>query len=92
MKLSTFLGIAGAIALLFGAFFLLAPELALIATRAVLIAIAAGNTIAAVVSVWARLAKLQNSMVWGSVLIYGVLALGSLYFLASAPRPSADRA
>ena len=124
MKLSTFLAVTGALALLFGAFFLVLPELALrqygvateahnqmqaryfgatllqvglvvwlarrtqdaIAVRAILIAITTGNAIAAAISVWAALAKLQNAMVWGSVLLYVSLLLGSVYFLASSPR------
>jgi hypothetical protein len=127
MKLSTFLAVTGAIALLFGAFFVLFPEAALrqygvpaeahnqmqaryfgatlfqvglvtwlarttrdaIAIRAILIAITVGNAIAAAISVWAGVAKLQNAMVWGSALLYGVLLLGSVYFLLASSRQRA---
>ena len=60
-----------------------------ISVRAILIAIIAGNAFAAAISVWAAVAKLQNAMVWGSVLLYVVLLLGSLYFLLSPSRPPA---
>lgn len=63
-----------------------------ISIRAILIAIIVGNAIAAAISVWAGLVKLQNSMVWGSVLLYVVLLLGSVYFLLSPSRPSARAA
>jgi hypothetical protein len=127
MKLSTFFGVTGIIALVFGAFFLLLPGPALqqygvptaahnqmqaryfgatllqvglvvwlarhtqdaISVRAILVAIVVGNTCAAAISIWAALAKLQNAMVWGSVLLYVVLLLGSLYFLLSSPRQPA---
>jgi hypothetical protein len=127
MKLSTFFGATGIIALVFGAFFLLFPEPALqqygvpteahnqmqaryfgatllqvglvvwlarltqdaTAVRAILIAIVVGNTCAAAISIWAGLVKLQNAMVWGSVLLYVVLLLGSLFFLLSSPRQPA---
>jgi hypothetical protein len=127
MKLSTFFAVTGIIALLFGVFFLIFPELALrqygvpteahnqmqaryfgatllqvglvvwlsrltqdaISVRAILIAIIVGNAFAAAISVWAAFAKLQNAMVWGSVLLYVVLLLGSLYFLLSPTRPPA---
>jgi len=127
MKLSTFFAVTGLIALLFGAFFLIFPALALqqygvpidvynqmqaryfgatllqvglvvwfsrltqdaVAVRAILIAIIVGNACAAAISVWAGLAKLQNAMVWGSVLLYVLLLLGSAYFLLSSSRQSA---
>ena len=127
MKLSTFFAVTGLIALLFGAFFLIFPELALqqygvpieahnqmqaryfgatllqvglvvwlsrqtqdaISVRAILIAITVGNAFAAAISVWAGLVKLQNAMVWGSVLLYVLLLLGSVYFLLSPSRPPA---
>ena len=127
MKLSTFFAVTGIIALLFGAFFLIFPELALrqygvpaeahnqmqaryfgatllqvglvvwlsrltqdaISVRAILIAITVGNAFAAAISVWAGLVKLQNAMVWGSVLLYVLLLLGSVYFLLSLSRPPA---
>ena len=127
MKLSTFFGTTGIIALVFGAFFLLLPEPALqqygvpteahnqmqaryfgatllqvglvvwlsrltrdaVSVRAILIAIIVGNACATAISIWAGLAKLQNAMVWGSVVLYVVLLLGSLYFLLSSPRQTA---
>lgn len=130
MKLSTYFGATGIIAIVFGAFFLVFPAIALqqygvpaeahnqmqaryfgatllqvglvlwlarptqdaVAIRAILIAIVVGNACAAAISVWAAVAKLQNAMVWGSVLLYVVLLLGSLYFLLSARRPSAQAA
>ena len=55
-----------------------------VAIRAVLIAIIVGNAIGAAISVWAGLTKLQNAMVWGSVLLYVALMLGSVYFVLSA--------
>jgi len=33
--------------------------------------------------------KLQNAMVWGSVLLYVLLLLGSVYFLLSSSRQPA---
>ena len=60
-----------------------------IAVRAILIAITVGNAFAAAISVWAGLIKLQNAMVWGSVLLYVLLLLGSLYFLLSSSRQPA---
>ena len=60
-----------------------------ISVRAILIAIIVGNAFAAAISVWAGLAKLQNSMVWGSVLLYVLLLLGSVYFLLSQSRQPA---
>lgn len=127
MKLSTFFGVTGILALAFGVFFLVFPALALqqygvpvdahnqmqaryfgatllqvglvvwlsrltqdaISIRAILIAIVVGNACAAAISVWAGLVKLQNAMVWGSVLLYVVLLLGSVYFLLSSPRQPA---
>ena len=61
-----------------------------IAVRAILIAITVGNAFAAAISVWAGLIKLQNAMVWGSVLLYVLLLLGSLYFLLSSSRQPAQ--
>jgi hypothetical protein len=127
MKLTTFFAISGAIALLFGVFFLAFPDAALrqyavptephnlmqaryfgatllqiglvvwlarltqdaIAIRAILIGIAVGSAIGAAISVWAGLAGLQNAMVWGSVLIYGLLLLGSVYFMSRSARTPA---
>ena len=127
MKLSTYFAVAGLIALLFGAFFLVFPQFALeqygvpgeahnqmqaryfgatllqvgllvwlarrtqdaMSARAILIAITVGNSFAAAISVWAGLAKLQNAMVWGSVALYVVLLLGSVYFLLSSSRQPA---
>ena len=60
-----------------------------ISVRAILIAITVGNAFAAAVSVWAGLVKLQNAMVWGSVLLYIVLLLGSVYFLLASSRQPA---
>jgi hypothetical protein len=40
-----------------------------------------GNLVALVLSVWSRLDGLQGLLAWLSVAIYGVLLLGSLYFL-----------
>ena len=60
-----------------------------ISIRAILIAIIVGNAFAAAISVWAAITKLQNAMVWGSVLLYVLLLLGSLYFLVSPSRPTA---
>ena len=60
-----------------------------ISVRAILIAIIVGNAFAAAISVWAGLAKLQNAMVWGSVLLYVVLLLASVYFLLSPSRQPA---
>jgi hypothetical protein len=60
-----------------------------IAVRAVLIAIAVGNALGAAIGIWAGLVKLQNAMVWGSVVLYVVLLLGSVYFLLSrSPQPA----
>ena len=60
-----------------------------VAIRAILIAVIVGNAFAAAISIWAAITKLQNAMVWGSVLLYGLLLLGSLYFLLSSSRPPA---
>ena len=60
-----------------------------ISARAVLIGVAVGNAVGVGLSVWAGIAGLQNAMVWGSVVLYGVLLIGCLYFLASpAARPA----
>ena len=60
-----------------------------ISVRAILIAIIVGNAFAAAISVWAGLVNVQNAMVWGSVLLYLVLLLGSVYFLMSSSRQPA---
>ena len=56
-----------------------------VAARAMLVGIAVGNVAGAAVSAWAAAAGLQNAMAWGSVLLYAVLAAGSVYFLVARP-------
>src|SRR4051812_36271336 len=51
------------------------------ALRAILQASVVGNLLGAAISAWAALAGLQNAMAWLSTLIYGLIALGSLYYL-----------
>ena len=46
----------------------------------------AGNAIGAIISGHAAIAGLQNQMAWGSVLIYGALLAGNLYYLSSPAR------
>ena len=129
MKVGTFLAIVGAVGVLFGLGFLLAPApsiamygvpvephnlmqaryfgsallaLGLLvwllrnvtdpeALRGVLLANAIGNGVGAVLSVWVATSGLENAMAWSSVALYGVFALGALYFWrgVQAPRVAA---
>ncbi len=54
-----------------------------IASRALLVGLAIGTALGAALSAWAAVSGLQNVMAWGSVVLYGVLMLGCLYFLAA---------
>jgi hypothetical protein len=124
MKLATYFGITGAIGVLFGLAFLLAPGISLsqyaiptdaynlmqaryfgsallafalivwlargtreeLAQRALLQATVVGDLVGMVLSIWAVVSGLQNAMAWSSVVIYGVFALGAIYFLAFPAR------
>lgn len=59
------------------------------ALRALLQASAVGHVLGILISGWAALTGLQTPMAWLSVLIYGVLLLGALYYLASPARRAA---
>jgi hypothetical protein len=61
-----------------------------IAARAILIGLAVGNALGIALGIWAGTAGLQNAMVWSSVLTFGVLLAGCVYFLMSR-QPSASR-
>ncbi len=54
--------------------------------RAMLQAATVGNVVGVILSVWTGFSGLANPMIWGSVAIYALLLLGSLYFLASPTR------
>lgn len=126
MKVSTFVALSGAIAMLFGLEFLLVPEFGLpqygmrtephnllqarffggtllalglvmwlgrgVRDDATLRALLSGNAVSGVIgtalSLWAAFAGLQNAMAWLSVLTYGALLVGALYFLSSPARRS----
>ena len=121
MKLSTFLTITGVLAVLFGAWFLLLPAMALsqygvpiephnliqarffgatlltvglivwlarstrdsTSARALLIGSGIGHAIGAALAAWAAVTGLQNEMAWSAVVLYGLLLIGCLYFLAT---------
>ncbi len=127
MKIATYLAIAGAVSVLFGLEFLLAPGFALkqyavatepqnlmqaryfgsallafglvvwlarrtrddLALRAILQAGVVGNVVGGAISVWAAMTGLQNQMVWGSVAIYVVFSLASIFYLTSPARRAA---
>lgn len=57
-----------------------------VALRAILQASIVGNVLGAGISVWAALTGLQNEMAWGSVAIYALFSLASLYYLLSPAR------
>jgi hypothetical protein len=59
------------------------------ALRALLQASAVGHVLGILISVWAVVAGLQSAMAWLSVLIYGLLLIGALYYLASPARRAA---
>ncbi len=52
------------------------------AISAMLQAATVGNIVGLILSVWMGLSGLANAMIWGSVAIYALLLLGSVYFLA----------
>jgi hypothetical protein len=56
------------------------------ALRVILQAGAVGNAIGLALSAWAATSGLQNAMAWSSVLIYGILLLGQIYYLSSQSR------
>ena len=49
--------------------------------RAILQASIVGNVLGAGISAWAAVTGLQSEMVWGSVAIYTLFSLASLYYL-----------
>ena len=60
-----------------------------VALRAILQASIVSNVLGAGISAWAGLTGLQNEMVWGSVAIYAMFSLASLYYLLSPARRAA---
>jgi hypothetical protein len=56
------------------------------AVRAILQGSLVGHLLGAILSAWAAVSGLENAMAWSSVAIYGLLAAGCLYFLASPAR------
>lgn len=60
-----------------------------LALRAILQAGVVGNVLGGAISVWAAIAGLQNRMVWGSIAIYVVFSLASIFYLTSPARRAA---
>jgi hypothetical protein len=73
MKLPAFLGLAGALGVLFGLEFLL------------IVAAIVMNLLGLLLSLWLRLTGLQGLLAWLSVGLYAAFSFGALYFLL---RPS----